>query len=359
MTLTEIATLRVTQQQLTTPAFKQANELVSWFGAVQAQEYALSKWALGLRLPHVIDTDIEQQFIKGDILRTHVLRPTWHFVAAEDIHWMIQLTAPRVTAINAYMYRKLELDANLFKRCNDILYKALEGNKQLTRTVLNEEFKKKKINADGIRLACIMMQAELEAIICSGAKEGKQFTYALLDERVQVHAPKNNEEALTELTKKYFKSRGPATVKDFSTWSGLTLTDCKKGIRFIEKNLMTETIQEETYYFFSESAATIVESKGMHLLPIYDEMIMGYKNRDPILNFSTGIHPAPSLTFDNTILSDSQIIGTWRRTLNKSSIDLEYKFFTPPTKKQFLEFEKAINRFEKFMGLNVNYLRRS
>lgn len=221
--------------------------MVAWLGAVQAQEYAQTKWGLGVRLPHLNDSDIERDFTEGKILRTHLLRPTWHFVNAEDIRWMLMLTAPRVNAANAYMYRMLELESTLFNRCNDILAKALQGGRQLTRDALNLKFKKNNIKAEGHRLSYIMMRAELDGIICSGARQYNQFTYSLLEERVPPFKKKNRDEALDELTKRYFTSRGPATVKDFSTWSGLVLADCRKGIETAKSHLVRGVIENEEY----------------------------------------------------------------------------------------------------------------
>ena len=221
MTFPEIAKHRLLTQQIVEAKVKSAIEMIVWFGAVQAQEYAQTKWGIGLRLPHLNDNDIEKDFTEGKILRTHLLRPTWHLVTGDDIRWLLFLTASRVNAANAYMYRQLELDDAVFNRCNKILIKTLQGGKQLTRDALNEEFKRNKIIAAGHRLGYIMMRAELDGIICSGAREGNQFTYTLLEDRVPQSKARNYDEALAELTIRYFTSRGPATIKDFSTWSGL------------------------------------------------------------------------------------------------------------------------------------------
>jgi hypothetical protein len=269
------------------------NELVAWFGAVQAQEYAQTKWSLGLRLPNLKDDDIEKDFTDGKILRTHLLRPTWHFVTAQDIRWILKLTSERVNAANAYMYRKLELDSSVFNRCQKILINTLEGNKQCTRIELNEEFKKEKIIAEGHRLTYIMMQAELAGVICSGARKGNQFTYALLEERVAPTGSFDKDEALSKLAKQYFTSRGPATVKDFSTWSGLTLTDCKKGVETIKSGFMKETVEGDECYYPSGVSLNDKTVPGIYLLPIYDELIMGYEDRSAILGFKNGLKARP------------------------------------------------------------------
>jgi len=357
MTLSEIAKYRLISQQIAEPKFESANEMVAWLAAVQAQEYAHTKWSLGLRLPHLKDDDIEKEFSDGRILRTHLLRPTWHFVTAEDIRWMLTLTAPRVNAVNSFMYRKCNLDNATFKRCNNILIKTLQGGKQLTRGALNEEFKKNKIIADGHRLSYIMMRAELDGIICSGSRKGNQFTYALLDERVPLSNSKDQDEALATLTNRYFASRGPATVQDFSTWSGLTLTDCKRGITIVKSHFIQEQIDNEDYYFSAHISLNEMQFQYICLLPLYDEFIMGYKDRKAIFQLRNSIKPAPIFRFDNTIILEGQICGTWKRTINKKSIDLEYDFFKPLTQRHFKAFEKAVDRLGQFTNLTVNYLK--
>lgn len=354
MTFTEIAKQRLHNQGIVGKEFKSAGDVVSWLGAIQAQEYAQAKWSLGLRLSTLKDSDVEKDFTKGKILRTHLLRPTWHFVTAQDIRWLLLLTAPRVNAANAYMYRQLELNNSIFGKANKILVKCLSGKNQLTRNEINDAFRKNKIMAEGHRLSYIMMKAELDGIICSGARKGSQFTYALLDERVPASNKKSVEEALAELTHRYFRSRGPATVHDFSTWSGLTLTDCRKGIASTTK-LINARVGENNYFFYESPSSPKDQPGKMHLLPVYDEFIMGYKDRTPILKFMKGLEQKSTFAFDSTVVFDGQIIGTWKRTVNKKEIEVEHNFFKPLSRRQANAFEESIYRFEEFTGLKVTH----
>lgn len=354
LNLSTIAKLRLRNQQIPETKFKTAVELLSWFSAVQAQEYAQTKWALGLRLSHLRDADIETDFTNGKILRTHVLRPTWHFVAAEDIHWLLMLTAQRVHVANGFMYRKLELDKKLFKRTNTIIKKALTGGKQLTREAINAAFKNHKIEAEGHRLSYIMMNAELEGIICSGGRDRNQFTYALLDERVKFKNKLSPEEALVKLTENYFLSRGPATLKDFSTWSGLTMTECKKGVSMASSKLKNETIDGEVYYYKDAVLSSTESSNPIYLLPVYDELIMGYKDRSAFFEFKNSLKTNSSFVYDCMIVSDGQVIGTWKRTLTKKSIAIEFDFFKSLSKVQSKAFDDAVNRLEAFTGLKAD-----
>ncbi len=355
----EIVQHRLVNQNITTTNLLKPEEMITFLGAMQAQEFSQAKWAIGLRLPHLIEADIEKDFIDGKIIRTHILRPTWHFVSPQDIRWMLSLSASCLKAVNAFMYRKMELDNKIFKKTNNILGKALEGGKQLTRSQLASELQQKKITAEGTRLSCIMMQAELDGIICSGAKIGKQFTYALLDERVAPSKPMKTDEALAELTKKYYNSRGPATLKDFATWSGLNITQVKKGLSMVINDFKHTKIENTDYYFPSIHSNNIL-SKGIsskqnvHLLPIYDEYIMGYKDRSFHFTSKYKINPTSSYTFDNTIMINGQIAGIWRRTIHKNSIDLEYNLFRPLSNTGKKEFVLAVDHYSKFMGFPVN-----
>lgn len=352
--LTDIAQHRLINQQLTGTAFKYVNEMVAWFGAMQAQEYAQAKWGMGLRLPHLKEKDIEDAFTKGSLVRTHILRPTWHAVAAEDLRWMLKLSAPRVEAFNAYIYRQTELDRKVFNRCNKLIEKTLEGGKHVTRNDINEVFKRNKIEASGPRLSGIMMQAELDGLICSGARSGNQFTYALLEERIPPAPDKHEEEALTELTKKYFTSRGPATIKDFATWSGLTLTACKKGVAEIKELLNEVKIGDEVFYFVGALPSKSLSAGHLRLLPIYDELIMGYKDRSAFI--PDKIHAiSSSFVFDNTIIFNSRIVGTWRRTIGKKNIELEYDFLAASGATLLKAFRQQIQQLEAFSGLKVEH----
>src|SRR5260370_3742003 len=222
MTNLDIAQQRLHNQHISRQTFERPEEVGQGVGAVQSQDYAAAKGALGLGMQGVTDDAIEQEFADGAIIRTHVMRPTWHFVAPADIRWLLALTAPRINAFNAYYYRKLELDDALFRHSNAVLAKALQGSKQLTRSELASALQQAGIAADNLlRSTYIIMHAELDGIICSGARRGKQFTYALLDERVPPTRALDRDEALGEFARRYFTSQAPATLHNFLWWSRL------------------------------------------------------------------------------------------------------------------------------------------
>src|SRR5947209_7142471 len=283
MTNFEIAHQRLHNQLITQQTFEKASDVVRWLGAVQSQDYAAAKWALGLRMQNSTDDLIEQAFTDGTILRTHVMRPTWHFVLPADIRWMLALTAPGVLATIAYYDRTLGLDDTVFTHTNTVLAKALQGGKQLTRAELASVLQQVGIATDNVqRTGHVLMHAELDGIICSGARSGKQFTYALLDERAPQARTLDRGEALAEFARRYFTSRGPATLQDFVWWSGLTVADARTGLEMVTSQLMYEIIDDQTYWFSPSTSPTKDLSQTVYLLPNYDEYIVGYTDRSAV-----------------------------------------------------------------------------
>ena len=163
---------RLLRQRIAGEGLKGPSDVARWMGAVQAQDYPGAKWALGLRTEAGTDSEIEAAFAAGEVVRTHVMRPTWHFLAPEDVYWMQALTASRVKKTLGSQFRALELDSALLRRCNALIVKSLRGGKQLTRAELGSALERAGIQAKGLRLTGIVMNSELEALICSGARRG-------------------------------------------------------------------------------------------------------------------------------------------------------------------------------------------
>ena len=212
-----IVGMRMRNLRLWGPPAGSPEEVVGHLGALQGQEFAYARWSVGQRTKGTDDATIGELFDEGAILRTHLLRPTWHLVLPADIRWVLKVTAPRVHALNAYRYRQLGLADDDLKKSNKLLEKYLAGASHMTRKEIGALLERSGIDVSGQRLAYLVMFAELDALICSGAMRGKQHTYALLDERAPDATELGMDEALAELTRRYFTSRGPATVKDLST----------------------------------------------------------------------------------------------------------------------------------------------
>ncbi len=356
MTNLQIAHQRLHNQLILHQSFEKVDDLLRWLCAVQAQDYAAAKWALGLRIQNSTDTFIEQAFVDGTILRTHVLRPTWHFVLPADIRWMLALTAPRINAANATQYRRLELDDALFTHSNAVLAKALQGGKQLTRAELVSVLQRASIVADNLlRFTYIIMRAELDGIICSGARRGKQFTYALLDERAPQARTLDRDEALAELARRYFASRGPATLQDFVWWSGLTVADAKNGLEMVTSQLTSEVISGQTYWFSSSTSSTKTLSQTVHMLPNFDEYIVGYTDRSAVFDAShiQKLDSQENVLFQHMIVLDGQVVGTWKRTMKKDSVLLTPSLFTSLTKTETHALVVSAERYGAFLDMPV------
>ena len=248
----DVADQRLLNQRLAGPPLQSVTDVVHWLGAVQFQEYPVARWSVGQRATGLTAASVDQALAAGQVVRTHVLRDTWHLVSAEDIHWLLDLTAPRIQQRNATMYRQLRLDPQLLARTAGVLTDVLAKGRQLTRKALGLALREHGIVADGPRLGYILMHAELTQLICSGPRDGNQHTYALLAERVPHTQSRSREEALGELVRRYFTSHGPAAVKDFAWWSSLAVADAKRGVEIAGHQLVQTAVSDRHYW----SAAT-------------------------------------------------------------------------------------------------------
>jgi len=354
MTPLTIALQRLANQHLTDPELDDPVELVRRLGAVQAQDYPAAKWAIALRTRGVGENAIEQALSDGALVRTHVLRPTWHVVAAEDIRWMLALTAPRVRAACAASCRKLGLDDAVFRRSNAALVKALRGGQQLTRNELAAVLARARIDvSEPLRLAFLLMRAELDAIVCSGARRGKQFTYALLDERVPAAPLLSRDDALAELASRYIATRGPATVQDLAWWAGLTVADAKKGVAMIESTLLHDTVGGRTHWFGDTMRATKPRRRAVHLLPNYDEFFIGFRDRSAVLQKAQAFKvPAPTgAPYAHVVTVNGQIVGGWKRSLGGEGVSVELDLVVPLAAAERRAAKLAAQKYASHLGL--------
>jgi hypothetical protein len=352
VTTSKILSLRLHNTGLSRSPFKNAAEAVGHLGAVQAQDFGAAKWALGLRINNSTDADIEQAFNQGAILRTHVMRPTWHFVLPEDIRWMEELTAPRVKAFLAPYNRKLELDDALLAKCEAVMVKALRNHHYLTRQELKTILKDAGIETGVQRLAHIISWAELDGLVCSGPKIGKQLTYALLEERAAKAKRLSREQALAQLALKYFSSHGPAQAGDFSWWSGLTVADARDAIDMLKADLQTLTKNGKTYWYPVNQNRKISRPPAALLLSVYDEYTIAYKDRSDISDagdvermFTSGA------AFTAVIILNGRGAGSWSKSLKKNSIEVKLNPLRGLTEHEQKAIRTEVARFSKFTGV--------
>lgn len=352
-----ITGLRIRNQHLAGTSIETPEAMVRALGAVQSQDYPGGKWGLGLRMPGLTDDVVEDAFTAGRILRTHVMRPTWHFVAPEDIRWLLALTAPRVNTASGSIYRRYGLDAAAFKRSSAVIAKALRGGKHLTREELRGHLERAGIEiTETTHMACYMMHAELDGLICSGPRRGKQFTYALVDERVPKAKALTRDEALVELTRRYFRTRGPATLHDYAWWSGLSMADVRKGVAELGSELVEETVAGRSFWLAADFATPAKEpSPTAHLLPNYDEYFIGFRDRSDIAESAP---PKVALEHGGALAAhilivDGMTVGGWNRAVKPNEAVIELKLLRPLSKREARAVDAAARRYEAFLGIPV------
>jgi len=302
----DIINRRLINQQIAGEGFTEPAGLIQWMGCIRAGDFAAAKWAIGNRVAGSTDKTIEHAFNQGHILRTHILQPEWHFISPADIRWMLALTSSRLRSFNKEIYRTLGIDAAILKQSKRIMVRALEKGQQ-TRTQLWDALKQEHIHADELRMGWLLMDAELDGLICSGGMEGHHFTYALLDQRAPVIRSRGKEELLAELARRYFLSRGPATIHDFAGWSGLRSTDIRTGMELNKQWLASEVINGQVYWF-DPSGSVMDHPSSLLLLPALDEWTIAYSGNS---------------FFKPMLVIDGQISGTWTAVLGKDTVTID------------------------------------
>lgn len=350
--LAHIARYRLQNQQIVQSSIQTIGEMAAWMGATQAQDYTHGKWAFGLRLPHTTDADVEAAIDRSDIIRTHVLRPTWHFVAAEDLRWMLALSAPQINTVMATYNVSLGLDQHTFERSKAIMAKSLEGGRQLTREEIMTDLERAGIATDSLRGNHLMMRAEIDGLVCNGSRRGKQITYALIDERIPKSKMLDKPAALEELARRYFRSHAPATLHDYQWWSGLKMPDARAGLEAIQPELVSETIGKQTFWMPNDFKASDADTSGPFLLPAFDEYLVSYRDRAASLD---GSKKAQAITgngiFKPVVLHHGWVHGVWQRTFLKKRLAMEYTWFENGVAANLLE--TAHRRLATFYGLDM------
>lgn len=350
--LEEIAESRMQNLGLSAPSFRGVAETVRWLGAVQAQDYGPAKWALGLRAPTIDDKAVEKALSAGEIIRTHVLRPTWHFVPNDDLRWMLAFTGPRIHAKNTYMLRKIGLDDAALRKSSRVIASALKGGNQLTRVELAGILTAAGFAAKETLLTYHLMYAELTGVLCSGPRKGKHHSYMLLEERVPEGLKFSGDAALAELAKRYFQSHGPATIDDFAWWSGLGKTEAKRGIELLGSTLAVEKIEGMTFWRTAIAKRKPSSAEQAYVLQGYDEYIVGYRESKWALDLAGRARARVTSreSYVGLVLLGSQLAGHWKRSLRAEEIEFEMAVYDRCTRSQREALELAAERYGKFFG---------
>jgi hypothetical protein len=352
-----IPALRYLNQQLTNPKFKTAGEVAGWMGALQAQDYSMSKWALGIRLRNSTEASINKEIDSGKIIRTHLLRPTWHLVSSNDIYWILELTAPRIKAALKNRDKQLELSDSIYLKCNRIFEKSLRDYNHQTRTELIAELKRSKINVGENRASHIFMRAELDGLICSGKQKQGKPTYAILEEWVPGHTKTLREEGLRDLAWRYFSSHGPASVSDFTWWSGLSQRDAKLALDLNTGYLVPQVIQDQTYWMAENYSDSKGDLKEICFLPAYDEFLISYRDRTACLSLTDNKNAISNNgIFYPVVLQNGQVIGVWKRIIKNNKVIISKNLFKTVTPVQDKVLLESLAMYSGFTGRKIELI---
>lgn len=350
----DIAIRRLCSQQLDHSQFKKPEEVIAWFGGVQAQDYPGAKWAVGGRLKDITDADIDYTLTEKKIVRTWAMRGTLHFVTASDIRWLLALLAPRIIAKNARRYRELELDEETLTRSNNVLKNALQDGSHLTRRELLAILQENGISTEGQRAPYMLQRASLDGLICQGGiQSSNNPIFISMDQLPKIKTLKHDK-ALTELARRYFTSHGPATLQDFTWWSGLLSKDAKTGLEAVKSSLTSQIIGGKTYWYSPSKQAVQYSSPTVHLLSSFDEYIVGYKDRSASLDKVHSKKTSIENIMYPTIAIDGQIVGTWKRRFKKNEVIIELKPVTALNTVEKHVLDEAVCYFGEFLEMPVH-----
>lgn len=349
-----IAVRRLRAQRLIGQASDDPVDAVRHLVAVQSQDYPGGKWALAQRTSGgLTDAQLDVLFDAGAIVRTHVLRPTWHFVAPEDLRWLQALTGPRVQTGNGSRYRRLGIDAGVALRARTIFERTLEGGRTATRDELREALIRAGIEVDVARLTHLVMHAELEAVICSGPRRGSRQTYMLVDERIPPSRPRERDEALAELARRYVEGHGPAQVVDLVWWSGLTTADARRGLEAAGAALRREEVGDRTMWV-APGVGAADRAATVRLLPNYDELLVAFRDRSDAID--PGLpEPArvPEAILAHVVVRSGLVVGAWRRRDGPRSIAVAVNLRVPLSRDERRLLTAEADRLAAFLGRPV------
>lgn len=350
MTIVEVVHRRLVNQMLAKGAASPIG-LAGWMGAIQAQDFQMVKWAFGIRIPGSTSETIDKAINDGEIVRTHVLRPTWHFVSAANLLWMLELSSPRIRPGLKYRQDFLGLTPEILQKSNSIIPNTLRGGKHLTRDEMIANLKADGITTDNNSFSHIFLWAELNGIVCSGRMAGNKPTYTLISEWVPSSEMLSREESLGKLAVIYFTSHGPATVKDFAWWSGLTAGDIRTGLKSAENELESVVVDSTTYWQARKSLQSVEKTNRAFLLPAFDEFLISYTDRSAVM---TGVNHRKAVSdngvFRPVIVINGQVTGLWKSISKKNKIILESSFFKRATKQIKAAVEEAAFEYGAFLG---------
>ncbi|MDH6314196.1 hypothetical protein M2137_002990 [Parabacteroides sp. PFB2-10] len=350
MNPTDILQIRLHNQLLAGNQLKEPHEVVSYMGAMQSQASEMAKWGIGNRLEGATYQRVTEALDAGRIIRTHILRPTWHFVSAEDIHWMIELSFPHLKPVFFSYARMIGIDEADLPRKRVQVINTLEKQGHLTKQEIDMHLKNEGIEIDERELSIILSQAEIEGIVCNGVAKGIKHTYALLEERTPKTRAFVKEEALAMLAYRFFSSHGPATLHDFIWWSGLLITEARSALELVKEQFVSETLNGREFWMKNDIRIPEKGKDAVLLLPPFDEFVVSYKDRSELIeNEHYGKVMTKNGLFSPTVMLNGRIIGSWKKVTKKKAPEVEVSFFKKASRKTEQLVEVAIKEYLRFL----------
>jgi hypothetical protein len=354
----KVGPVRLANQHVSRPTFRNPADVVRWLGAVQAQDYLGGLWAVGLRTKGATEATVEDAVARRTIVRTWPMRGTLHFVAAEDVRWILPILTPRVVAGAQSRFRQLGLDGATFTKSARVAEKALVGGNVVRRDKLYEIWNAAGIathESRGLHLLGVLSQ---QGLLCFGPRDGKQHTFTLLEEWVPDARTLERDTALGELARRYFESHGPATVQDFAWWAGLTVTDARKGLEGAKSELVSASVGGREFWL-AASPPVRGSSDAAFLLPPWDEFTVAYRDRSDILDpkYATRVNAGGGV-LSPVVVVRGTVVGTWKRSIKKDTVTVKPTYFRAPSGADRALVAAAVERYAHFLGLSEGILAR-
>jgi hypothetical protein len=347
----DIARWRLRSQHLVPPFAKSASDAVGSLLAVQAENPGQAAWAVASRTASPDRADLAALLDEGAVVRTHVLRPTWHFVRAEDIGWLVDLTGPRVRRVTRQQLQNVHgLDDRAVEHAVADVTDALAGRGHLTRLQLADELRERGIGGNGQPLMILLAHAELQGLICSGPVVDGEHTYALTDERVPALRRLGRTEALAELALRYFTGHGPATERDLAYWATLTLTDVRTGLQQVRVQLDSFQHDGRTFWHTPAQAPDGPQEPTGHLLQILDETYRGYQDSRWVLD-AAGQVPRARESAVGMALVDGQLLAAMRRTIAGEHVRFDLRPYRALDSHEIEALHRAAERYGDYLRL--------